>query len=172
MNHERYGTAQAAQDHRRGTRRGCPSALFWPRGGGSKDVHFHGVVEANSRPFGDDVVLLPLSCIPFSNEVIVLHKPSRTLIVTDLVFNISPSAPWLTRAAMRCLCGYPGCRTTLIERVGMRREVARRELSVLADWDFERVIMAHGDIVEVGAKAALLEALRWLSITKTGLLTG
>lgn len=126
------------------------------------DVGFHGVVTPDDRPFGDDVWLLPLQCMPLTNEVVVLHRPSRTLIVTDLVFNIPSTAPWLTRAAMRCLCGYPGCRTTLVERVGMRRDVARRELDTLAGWEFDRLIMAHGDIIETGGKAALLDAFRWL----------
>ena len=132
-----------------------------------KDLHFHGVVADGGLPFGDDVWLLPMSSFSMTNEVVVLHRPSRTLIVTDLVFNFPPSAPWLTRAAMRCLCGYPGCRTTLLERVGMRRDVARRELSLLAEQDFDRVIMAHGEVIESGGREALLGAFDWLKVPAT-----
>lgn len=126
------------------------------------DVAFHGTVQGDEQPFGDEVWLMPLSCFPSTNEVLVLHRPSRTLIVTDLVFNFPATAPWITRAAMRCLLGYPGCRTTLVERLGMRRDVARRELAALAKWDFDRLIMAHGDIIETGGKQALLSAFDWL----------
>lgn len=126
------------------------------------DLHFHGVVQPHSRPFGDEVELLPLRCFPFTREVVVLHRPSRTLVVTDLVFNFPATAPWLTRASMRCMGGYPGCATTLIERVGMRRPIARQELAVLAEWDFDRVIMAHGEIIETDGKAAVLDAFGWL----------
>ena len=99
-----------------------------------------------------------------TREVAVLHRPSRTLVVTDLVFNFAPTAPWFTRAAMRCLCGYPGCSTTLLERVGMKRSAARRELGILASWDFDRLIMAHGEIIETGGKKALLRAFSWLGM--------
>jgi len=136
------------------------------------DVHFHGVVEPGVQPFGEDVVLLPMQCFPMANEVVVLHRPSRTLIVSDLVFHISPKAPWLTRTVMRCLCGYPGCRTTLLERVAMQRAVAREELATLAAWDFDRVVMAHGDVIETGGKAALLSAFDWLAPPVAGLLEG
>jgi len=128
------------------------------------DLHFAGVIDGDTNPFGDEVALLPLTCFPMSNEVAVLHRPSRTLVVTDLLFNLSPDAPWTTRAAFRCLGGYPGCRTTLLERVGIRREVARREIGTIANWDFDRVILAHGDVVETGGRDALRRAFAWLKV--------
>lgn len=128
------------------------------------DLSFHGVITPESAPFGDELKVFNLTCFPFSNEVIVYHRPSRTLIVTDLVFNFSPHMPWTTRAVMRCMCGYPGCQTTLVERIGMRRAAARHDLSQLLSWDFDRVIMAHGDVIETGGRAALLNAFRWLGL--------
>jgi hypothetical protein len=127
------------------------------------DVEFRGVITGDHNPFGDELRVLALSCFPLSNEVVVLHQPSRTLIVTDLVFNLPASAPWATRAAFRCLCGYPGCRSTLLERFGMQRDAARRELAILAEWEFDRLIMAHGTILETGGREALLGAFRWLA---------
>ena len=127
------------------------------------DLSFHGAVEPGARPFGPEVEMFPLKCFPFTNEVVVLHRPSRTLLVTDLVFNLAPTAPWLSRAAMRCLCGYPGCRTTLLERALMRREVARREITLLLALDFDRLIMAHGQVIETGGRAALEGAFEWLA---------
>ena len=126
------------------------------------DVDFRGEVEDGSRPFGDDVWVKPMACFAMTNEVVVLHRPSRTLVVTDLVFNIAPTAPWATRAAMRCLCGYPGCKTTLLERAGIRRGVAREELQEILSWDFDRLIMSHGEVIETGGKDALLGAFGWL----------
>ncbi len=126
------------------------------------DVPFQGIVESGTSPFGSDLEVHTLKCFSMTNEVVVLHRPSRTLVVTDLVFNISPRAPWLTRAAMRCLCGYPGCKTTLLERVGMRRDLARQDLAILAAWDFDRIVMAHGEVIETGGKQALRDAFGWL----------
>lgn len=132
------------------------------------DLAFAGTIGEGDHPFGDEVDLLPLRCFPFANEVALLHRPSRTLVLTDLVFNFAPSAPWLTRAAMACLCGYPGCRATALERVGMRRDVAREELGAILGWDFDRLIMAHGEVVETGAKRALAQAYGWLGLPPVG----
>ncbi len=128
------------------------------------DVRFEGVVSTGTSPFGDEVETYALRCFSLSNEVVLFHKPSRTLLVSDLVFNISRSAPWMTRVAMRCLGGYPGCAVTLLERIGMRRDLAREDLATIAGWDFDRVVMAHGEVIETGGKQAVLRAFRWLSL--------
>jgi len=128
------------------------------------DVAFAGVVEAGTRPFGPDIEVLPLTCLPMTNEVVVLHRPSRTLVVTDLVFHFTAAAPFATRVAMRALGGYPGCRTTVLERVAIRRDAARDELGRIAAWDFDRLIMAHGAIIETGARERFVDAFRWLGI--------
>ena len=126
------------------------------------DLRFEGVIDGARHPFGPDVATHALRSFGITNEVLVLHRPSRTLVVTDLVFNIAPTAPWLTRAGMRCVGGYPGCRVTLLERFGMNRAAAREDLAVIAGWDFDRLILAHGEVIEEGGKRALLEAFRWL----------
>lgn len=126
------------------------------------DVRFAGVLDGRSHPFGEEVGVYPLRCFPFTNEVVLLHRPSRTLVVTDLVFHFTQRSPWLTRAAMVCACGYPGCRTTTLERVGFDRPVARREIGALLELDFDRLVMAHGEVIEEGGKEALRGAMGWL----------
>lgn len=126
------------------------------------DLSFDHVVEETGQPFGDEVLAIPLRCFQTTREVVLLHRPSRTLVVTDLVFNISPEAPWRTRAGMWCIGGYPGCKTTLWERLGMDRAVAREEIAALLELDFDRLILAHGDIIETGGRAALERAFSWL----------
>lgn len=128
------------------------------------ELNFTGVFDGDQQPFGDAIGVFPLRCFPFSNEVVLLHRPSRTLVVTDLVFHFAPTAPWVTRAAMACLCGYPGCSTTLLERVGFHRETARREIGALLALDFDRLIMAHGEVIETGGREALRGAMRWLGV--------
>jgi len=129
-----------------------------------RDVSFNGVVESGTHPFGPDVEVVTLSCFSLSNEVVLFHKLSRTLLVTDLVFNFPPTAPWLTRAAMRCMCGYPGCQTSLLERVGMNRAIAREEIASILDFEFERIVMAHGDVIERDARETFAHAYRWLGL--------
>lgn len=126
------------------------------------DLDFAGILDQRTHPFGDEVSLFPFTCFSFTNEIVVLHRPSRTLIVTDLAYNIPRSAPWSTRAVMRALLGYPGCQTTVLERMAMKRDLARREVSRLLDLPFDRLVLAHGDVIERDGQAALREAFRWL----------
>lgn len=128
------------------------------------DVAFAGELTERGSPFGDEVLVVPLTCFSLTNEVVLLHRPSRTLVVTDLLFNLAPTAPWLSRAAMACLCAYPGCSSSLLERVAMHRGRARDDLRGLLALDFDRVILSHGEIVETGGKDALAGAFRWLGI--------
>lgn len=126
------------------------------------DLSFAGIAEPGPTPFGDEVAWVPITSFPFSNEVALLHRPSGTLLVADLLFNIPATAPWLTRAAMTCAGGYPGCSTTILERGLMRRKAARREIAEIADWSFDRIVLGHGAVVEQGGKQAFLDAYRWL----------
>ncbi len=128
------------------------------------DLAFAGVLEPGVQPFGDDIGVYPLECFAFTGEVVLHHRPSGTLVVTDLLFHIQPEAPWLTRAVMACAGGYPGCRTTLVERLGFHRETARREMAQLAELDFDRLVMAHGAVDDTGGKRAFREAMAWLGI--------
>ena len=128
------------------------------------DLAFHHVVNEACAPFGDDVDLIPLRCFPLTNEVVLHHRPSHTLVVTDLVFNFTTDTPWLTRTAMWATGAYPGCRASILERLGMNRSVARTEISALLDLDFDRLILAHGAIIESGGKEALRSAYHWLNL--------
>jgi hypothetical protein len=128
------------------------------------DLRFAGVLTPGVQPFGDDVLVIPLQCFSFSNEVVLLHRPSRTLVVTDLLFHIQPDAPLFTRIAMGAVGGYPGCCTSLIEKVGFKRSIARQEMAMLAGLDFDRIVLSHGKVVETDGQAIFRKAMAWLGI--------
>ena len=128
------------------------------------DLQFAGVLGETPAPFGDSIGVVALRCFGFTQEVVLLHRPSKTLVVTDLLFNIQPEAPLMTRAFMTVAGGYPGCCTTLLERWGFDRTVAKKEMANLASLDFDRLVMAHGAVVETGGKEAFVKAMAWLGI--------
>jgi glyoxylase-like metal-dependent hydrolase (beta-lactamase superfamily II) len=96
-------------------------------------------------------------------EVVFLHRPSRSLIVGDTCFNIRPGAPLLTRLwawgpRMRPRLGPTGpFRLTVRDRAAARASIDR----ILA-WDFDRLIVGHGEIVESGGREAFRDAWSWL----------
>ncbi len=100
---------------------------------------------------------------PFENEVTFFHRPSRTLILCDLAFNFGPRTPALTRLVTTLVGGYGRFGPSRIDPLFVRdRAAARQSLERILSWDFDRVIVAHGDVVESGGHAALRAGYAWL----------
>jgi hypothetical protein len=104
-----------------------------------------------------------LGGMPRLNEVVFLHRPSRTLIVTDLTFNLGSDMPLLSRVLLRindCYCKFAVSRllrSTIKDRAALRASLDR----VLA-WDFDRLVLSHGENIGTGAKEKLREAVAFL----------
>ncbi len=128
-----------------------------------RDVAFAGVLGDGEGPWAPEVLHALWRGAPRMGEVHFLHRPTRTLILTDAVHNFGDVRPAVTRAFFALLGGSRGFRTTLLDRLLNRdRVAARASLEQLLRWDFGRVIMAHGEILEEGGPAALAAAYRWL----------
>jgi len=95
--------------------------------------------------------------------VVFFHPASRTLVLTDLAFNMRQ--PPAGRARLFCwLVGASGrfgphrmLRLMIRDRAAARTSVQR----ILA-WDFDRVIVTHGEVLETGGKQAFTEAFAFL----------
>jgi glyoxylase-like metal-dependent hydrolase (beta-lactamase superfamily II) len=97
------------------------------------------------------------------NEVEFFHRGSRTLITGDLCFNVGRDLPLKTRLLAWGPRMRPRLGPTVAFRLGIRdREAARASVLAMLEWDFDRLIPGHGEIVESGAKAALEDGLAWL----------
>jgi hypothetical protein len=100
--------------------------------------------------------------MPKLNEMVFLHRPSGSLILADLVFNLQPPKPWLTRVAMRLNGAYGRlaptrfCRSMIRDRTAFRASLQR----VLA-WEFDRILVGHGEEIPTGGRAALRDAFHF-----------
>jgi hypothetical protein len=104
-----------------------------------------------------------LQGIPMTCEVVFFHPTSRTLIATDLAFHIGPESPGLTRLLFRFSGAYAKLAPTHLERLLIRDRVAfRHSLERILDWPFERVVVAHGTVVESGGHAQLALGYSWI----------
>ncbi len=85
-------------------------------------------------------------------ETLFLHRPSRTLVLTDLAFHIGAEAPFAVRLMMRLNGRYGELGPTRVLKTYLddRAEVRRVLLDVCDTWDFERVHVAHGEPHERG----------------------
>ena len=100
---------------------------------------------------------------PYENEVVFLHRASRTLIMCDLAFNFGPRAAAPTRLLMRLLRSYGRFGPSKLDPLLIRdRRAARQSLERILAWDFDRVVVAHGDVLESGGREALRQGYSWL----------
>lgn len=117
--------------------------------------------ELDYLPFEGFEVILPRR-IAMVNETVFYHRPSRTLVLTDIAFNFDQSSSLGAQLAARVVGSYNSLKPTLLEKWGTR-DKAQVEASVrqVLAWDFERVIPAHGNIVETDGKAAFQAGYEW-----------
>jgi hypothetical protein len=100
---------------------------------------------------------------PYENEVTFFHRASRTLVLCDLAFNFGPGAARPTRLLMQLLRSYGRLGPSRLDPLLIRdRRAARESLDRILAWDFDRVIVAHGDVQERGGHALLGEGYAWL----------
>ncbi|MCP5058134.1 MAG: DUF4336 domain-containing protein [bacterium] len=115
------------------------------------------------KAWAGNVEQVAVKGFPLANEVVFYHPATATLVATDLAFNLSQSFSAPTRFAMRLAGVKSRLSPTLLERFGIRDRTAfRSSLDRILEWPFERVIVAHGDVVEAGGKEALAEGYAFL----------
>ena len=106
--------------------------------------------------------ILCLGRPPSPTEVLFFHRPSGTLILTDLAFNMVRFPRPFDRVFWR-LSGIPAGfgpgRTT--EQLLLRdRGAARRVLERALEWPIGRIVVAHGEAIDEAPKARLQAAFR------------
>ena len=100
--------------------------------------------------------------MPGLNEVVLLHRASRTLIASDLIFHFLSSESWLTRTYLKLNGGYGrAVQTKLLRSMVKDRAAFAASRDLILTWEFDRVIVSHGELLERNAKGALADALAW-----------
>jgi len=119
------------------------------------DIPFGAILgDAPEPEWADELDQVRVEDQRWLDEVAFLDRAARTLILTDLCEEGSPLWPPLSRLAARIAGIYerhgpPRDMKWLLRR---RPAATRRLVERILDWDFDRMILAHGRLVEHGAK--------------------
>ena len=111
-----------------------------------------------------------------SRELVFLHRPTRTVIEADLLFNLPANEQYskaeegstgnfLTRLVLPML-------STQAPAIGQRRfawwilssndrHSFSQSVRRINQWDFDRLIPCHGDVIETGAKSIFQDVMAW-----------
>lgn len=122
---------------------------------------FLGEINTADLPFLDRLQMIGLAGQPNFNEYVFFHATSKTLIVTDLLFNIDWNYNWLGRVLFT-IFGTAGKRpavSRLFLTMVKNKKAFRESLRTVLDWPFERIVLSHGSVIENNAKDTLVNAL-------------
>ena len=145
-----------------------PDATLW----GSKGLHAQKSklrpdrwLHEGEAPWADELLPHFIEGVPKGGEYVFLHAASRTLIVTDLLFQIRYPVNARTKLVLWMAGVNKGrlAQSKLWRALTKDRAAAGRSVEKMLEWDFDRVVLAHGDFVEgPDAKQRTREALWWM----------
>lgn len=87
------------------------------------------------------------------DEVVFLHRPSRTLVLCDLCECVHADAPWFWRQVGRAAGIYEHYGPPADMKLSFRdRTALARFVRRVLDWNFDRIVLSHGNLVETGGR--------------------
>jgi hypothetical protein len=96
-------------------------------------------------------------------EVVFFHKPTGTLIVTDLLFNLKPPGGLIKYGLYKLMkLSSPIGPSRVGRRLFGESSDFKATVHKLLEWETERIIMCHGEIVDEQAKEALRVGFQYL----------
>lgn len=140
-----------------------PDEIWGPEGFGEKLPEFK-----NARAFGvdpwphdDALSFTVIEGAPRRNEVVFYHQPSRTIYTADLAFAIMEPKGSISPIALRMMGIYKRFAVAKMWTKWVKDKAAfQRSIDRVLAWPFERIAVAHGDVVEGNARQKLFAALR------------
>ncbi|KAK4499643.1 hypothetical protein PRZ48_010161 [Zasmidium cellare] len=109
-----------------------------------------------------------------NKELVVNHRPSKTLIEADLLFNlpateqfsktdVSPTSGILTKIfnALQNTRGNAIWQRRFLWYGVSDRAAFNERVRRIAGWDFERIVPCHGDVIESGGKGIFEKVMEW-----------
>ena len=110
-----------------------------------------GLGEDPPEAWADEIDQTWLRGCPRMEEIAFFHQASRTLVLTDLCFNMQSVAGLLPRffftltGALDRFGPSRIFKTTIKDAAALRAGIDR-----VLEWDFDRVVVTHGDVLESG----------------------
>ncbi|KAG1769346.1 hypothetical protein EDD22DRAFT_948953 [Suillus occidentalis] len=85
-----------------------------------------------------------------NKDVAFLHMPSKSLIEADLLLNLPANEQYSksSSSAHGNIKPDSWIQRAIIKGITINAEAMRRDATTVANWDFDRIIPCHGDVIE------------------------
>lgn len=135
-----------------------------------QDLQFHtqltNQAQSNTKALLWDNTLehITIEGMPKLQETVFFHKASQTLICCDLLLNVQNTKNWWTKVYLKLsnVDGKIGV-SKVIKMVFKNKSQARQSMDRILKWDFQRIIISHGNIISTNGNAILRENYAWLA---------
>lgn len=128
-----------------------------------KDFWFDGIISDEQKfPWNPVLQHLCVKGAPFYNEVVFFDSRSKTLIVTDLAVHIHKSKSLVTQVVFKAMSTIGRFGWNPIEKFLFiwNKKAFYKSIDGILQWDFERVILAHGESVTANGRQMFKEAFK------------
>lgn len=122
--------------------------------------------ELSSIPSFPQITCLTLSAHRFLQETILFDNDTKTLILTDVIQYHQGEGRFYAGIAAQCLGVYHQHAVPLDYRLMIKdKKLYQAHIQEILTWDFERVILSHGPIMEKDAKKTFSDCFSFLFST-------
>ena len=131
--------------------------------GKRKDLKLDAVLSETPHPdWGEDFELVFIEG-SMLQETVFYHSASRTLIAADLIENFRQCDHGFTRWYLKLggLWQKPGWHP-ILRLVYLNRRKARASITRILEWPFEKLSLAHGEVITENARNQARHGLEWL----------
>jgi len=113
-----------------------------------------------------------------NKELVFLHRPTRTMIEADLIFNL-PATEQYSKTGANPTSGiltnlFASIMNTRGDAIWQQRflwylsaskdrKAFAESVNVIRKWDFDRLIPCHGDVIETGGKDVFNKLIKWFA---------
>ncbi len=128
-----------------------------------KDLSLDALLSETPHPdWGDDFELVFIDG-SMLHETVFYHRASKTLIAADLIENFHQCEHGFTRWYLKLggLWKSPGWHPVL-RLVYLNRRKARASVTRILEWPFEKLSLAHGEVITENARNQVRHGMEWL----------
>lgn len=141
-----------------------PQAKIWAPAGASEQKDYLQsavILTPETWPYQKELACFAIGGMPKVNEMVFIHRESRSLIVSDLAFNlldVKGLGPWIILNLFGTYKRFGISR--FYYKFASDKKAFGESIERLLQEDFDRIVVGHGTIVESGGRQLLAEAYR------------